>query len=349
MRQWQPYSRLLMVDDRAAWVIDNEAKEVAAIARKMGIRLGPRRWADFACRQSVFYSSQFFLLSDTWRKSNNRVAMAYFHGRPGTGISEFDQLFEKVHAHHAEISRIQVSHSEMRNILLSAGVAQEKLFLIPIGINLGLFPQQTTELRRQARSRYGIPESAVVIGSFQKDGVGWDEGLEPKLIKGPDIFLKTIEQLKSRLPQLFILLSGPARGYVKKGLEQLRVPYRHLMLKHYAEVAQLYQAIDLCLVTSRQEGGPKAVLEAMASGVPLVTTRVGQAMDIVRHKENGFMVEVQDVEGLAHWSQWILEHQSEMNLVLKNGRQTAGENTYERQVPAWRTFMDGFVEMGNQI
>src|ERR1039457_1183244 len=109
MRLWPDFSRLFVVQDRAAWVIDNEAREVTALAQKLGARLGPPRWADFARQQSVFYASQFFLLSDAWRTAGNHVAVAYFHGKPGTGVPEFDQLYEKLRHHHAQIDRIQVS------------------------------------------------------------------------------------------------------------------------------------------------------------------------------------------------------------------------------------------------
>ena len=122
---------------------------------------------------------------------------------------------------------MQVSHTEMRDVVLSSGIAPEKVFLIPIGINLSFFTGQTPESRRQARARLGIPESAVVVGSFQKDGVAGARVWQPKLIKGPDVFLKAVDLLSQRIPELFVLLSGPARGYVKAGLERLRVPYQH--------------------------------------------------------------------------------------------------------------------------
>ena len=136
-----------------------------------------------------------------------------------------------------------------------------------------------------------------MVGSFQKDGVGWGDGQEPKLIKGPDVFLEAMELLRIRVPELFVLLSGPARGYVKTGLDRLGVPFKHLYVDSYPEVGQLFQALDAYIVSSRQEGGPKAVLESMASGVPLVTTRVGQAMDLVHHDVNGWMVESEDYDG----------------------------------------------------
>ena len=151
-----------------------------------------------------------------------------------------------------------------------------------------------------------MPESAFVVGSFQKDGVGWGDGFEPKLIKGPDTLLAAAERLRDRVPELWFLLTGPSRGYVRRGLERLGIPYRHHFLPSTEAVATAYSAIDLCIVASREEGGPKAVLESMATGIPLVTTRVGQATDLVRHGENGFLVDVGDVEGIVEWSAHVV-------------------------------------------
>ena len=341
---WLPYSRLILVKDQADWVIDEEMRALSRIARALGIREVGDRWLTGSRRQSVFYGNQFSLLAPDWLHSTHHVGVAYFHGKPGTGVKDFDTLYERLCLHHKRISRIQASHSEMRDCLLASGIASEKVHLIPIGINLDYFHIQTPESKLKAREQFGIPESAVVVGSFQKDGSGWGEGLEPKLIKGPDIFLKTIERLRSRVPELFVVLSGPARGFVKAGLETLGVPYRHFKFDHYAEVGSLFQTLDCYLIASRQEGGPKAVLESMASGIPLVTTRVGQAMDMVSHGINGYMVGVDDTEGLAVWAEHVLTHPSERPALQQAGRQTAEENSYESQTPLWFRFLEGFAE-----
>ena len=139
---------------------------------------------------------------------------------------------------------------------------------------------------------------AYCIGSFQKDGEGWDDGMVPKWVKGPDVFLETIDRLR-RDYELFVLLTGPSRGYVKAGLERMGIRYRHVWLKQYEEVARHYWALDLYLIASRDEGGPMAVLESMASGVPLVSTRVGMSIDLISSGVNGFLNEVEDADGLA--------------------------------------------------
>ncbi len=91
------------------------------------------------------------------------------------------------------------------------------------------------------------------------------------------MLVAALERIRPGTPELFVLLTGPARGYVRRELERLAIPYRHVFAKDRAELARAYHALDVYVVASRQEGGPKAVLEALASGVPLVTTRVGQA------------------------------------------------------------------------
>jgi len=231
----------------------------------------------------------------------------------------------------------------MRDLILEAGMDPHKVFLIPIGINPNFFKIQTEQSKEKERKRWGIPQSAVVVGSFQKDGNGWGEGLEPKLIKGPDVFLDAISILKQSVPELFVLLTGPARGYVKKELEEQKIPYKHIYLEHYPEIGGLYQCLDLYIVASREEGGPKAILECMASGVPLVTTRVGQALDLVKHGENGLMVEVEDAKGLAGEAYNILSDNEIMKKIVRNAKLTAQNNTYLSQIPLWNEFFKGFV------
>ena len=57
--------------------------------------------------------------------------------------------------------------------MLDSGVASERVFRIPIGIDLEHFTVPDEGARLAARERLGLPHSAFVVGSFQKDGVGW--------------------------------------------------------------------------------------------------------------------------------------------------------------------------------
>ncbi len=343
---WKPYSRLILYGDGAGWVLDWEMRELKEICSKLGVPVIKPIWKHSYTPQSVFYSSQFFLQRDDWMNLlPNRIGFAYFHGKPNTGDNDFDGVYRALKKNHERLTRIQVSHTEMRDIILESGIDPSKIFLIPIGINLNYFPFRSLEEKWSARAKLGIPRSAFVIGSFQKDGVGWGNGLEPKMIKGPDVFVETMKHLKKDIQELFVLLSGPARGFLKKGLEEAKIPYHHVYLNSYPEIADLYRALDLYVISSRQEGGPKAILESMASGVPLVTTRVGQAMDLVKNGENGWMADVEDFENLAALTLQVYGLGADsLQPILKKARATAEENSYDSQTQLWSEFMNGFVE-----
>ena len=310
---------------------------------KLGIALGPAAWSRGVSDQSIFHLSQFTLLLHDFERRGNHLGFAYFHGRPGTpGMPEFDACFDAMRRRHDEIDRVQVTNREMEELVLETGMAPEKVHLIPIGIDVETFPLRTEGGIATARGLFELSETAFVVGSFQKDGVGWGEGLEPKVIKGPDVLLAVAERLKQRIPEVVFLLTGPSRGYVKAGLERLGIPYRHVLLRDVDAVARAYEAIDVCVVASRDEGGPRAVLEAMATGVPLVTTRVGQAADLVRHGQNGWIVDSEDVDGLVLWTVHVAESRSdELERVLEAARLTAEQNSYDSLRPRWRALLDG--------
>ncbi len=344
---WKPHSRLIFYGEDSGWSLDWDIWELSRIARRLGVRIAKPVWKHAAAPQSIFFASQFFLVDGTYERfSRHRLGFSYFHGLPGAGEPDFDAVYRALCRLHEKIARVQVSHTQMRDAVLQTGIDPSKVFLIPIGINLDFFPPPTPEMKHQARMELGIPESAFVVGSFQKDGVGWGDGMEPKLIKGPDVFLSVLRMVKEDTPELFVLLTGPSRGFIMRGLEEMKIPYRHTFLHSYPDVAKMYRALDLYLVASRQEGGPKAVLESMANLVPLVTTRVGQAMDLVKHGENGWMVEVEDAEGLAEGVRRMYSMgQEERRTLLAKGRATAEANRYKNQDPMWATFMKGFVEI----
>ncbi len=338
----QPYSRLYIVSDRAGWVLDEEAKEIHEITQSLGIKSEFIPKLDLNIPQVVHYTSQFSLLSEKIYQPNNRISVDYFHGKPDQG-ENFRLCFKALRKHQDNIQRIRVAHSEMEGVMKDQGINMSKVKRIPIGINSSLFPRQTEEAKRAARLSLDIPLDAVVIGSFQKDGVGWTDGLEPKLIKGPDTFLHVIKELKTAIPNLWVLLSGPARGYVKKGLEEIGIPYRHAYVDHYQNVSRLYDALDLYLITSREEGGPKACLEAMSKGVPLVTTAVGQCRDLVKHEDNGMIVPIGEEEGLREAVLRILNNANlRLNLVNK-GITTAHNNNYESQASQWQEYFSGLI------
>jgi glycosyltransferase involved in cell wall biosynthesis len=325
--------KLYVVGDDLGWSIDDDRARLVATARRLGYDVGWNPWLRVARAEAVFQHNHFNALRPRWLDSSHRLGLSYFHGLPGTdGYPEFDDAYAMLRANAKRIDRIQVTHDEMHEFVVDAGVPAERVFKIPIGIDLehfGLGPERDS--------------GSFVIGSFVKDGVGMDDGLEPKLLKGPDVFVDVVERLRETVPRLSVLLTGPARGYVRGELDRIGVPYDHLVASSRAELGRAYHRADVCLVTSRKEGGPKCVLEAMASGVPVVCTRVGQANELVQDGENGLLTEIDDVDALAAAVQRLHDDGDLRRRLRASGRVTAELYAEERLDPLWAQLLDGFA------
>lgn len=346
-RGWAPASRLFVVGDRSGWSIDDDAVRVAEAAHRLGYDVAPTEWAEHARDQAVFLPSHFTALTPRWLDSSHRLGLAYFHGRPGTvGSPEFDDAFEALRRHAARVDRVQVTHAEMHELVVSSGVDPAHVFRIPIGIDIERFPLGDAATRAAARSALGLPADAFVVGSFQKDGVGWGEGLEPKPAKGPDVLVAALARVHERVPRLLVLLTGPARGFVRGELERRGIAHRHLSIGARDGLAAAYHALDAYLVASRQEGGPKSALESLAAGVPLVSTRVGQVPEVVEDGRAGLCAEVGDDEALAGLLLRVCDDERLAQSLRAAGRATAEAYAYPLLDARWAALLEGFVDRG---
>ena len=106
----------------------------------------------------------------------------------------------------------------------------------------------------------------------------------PKLIKGPDIFIKLLETITKTKPNLKVVLAGNKRNYVISELERLKIPYKYFEMMSFEELNELYNILDLYLVTSRLEGGPQAIVECGLIKTPIISTDVGIADQILSSK-----------------------------------------------------------------
>jgi glycosyltransferase involved in cell wall biosynthesis len=344
---WPAASRLFVVGDELGWSIDDDRVRLTAAARRLGYDVAPSGWAPFARNQALFHHNHFDALQPRWLELPHRLGFSYFHGRPGTaGYPEFDRAYEALRRNASRIERVQVTHGETHDLVVSAGVDPARVFKIPIGVDLERFPAADAAARGAARTELGVPASAFVVGSFVKDGVGMGEGLEPKLIKGPDTLVAALARVRDAVPELLVLLTGPARGFVIGELRRLGIAYRHVLLASRDELGAAYHAVDVQLVASRQEGGPKSVFEAMAAGVPVVTTRVGQAAELVVDGENGLLADVEDDEALAAAVVRLAEDPALRARLRSVGRMTAEAYADERLDPRWDELLRGFVSRG---
>lgn len=130
------------------------------------------------------------------------------------------------------------------------------------------------------RKKHGLPAEAFIVGSFQRDTEGSDL-VSPKLEKGPDLFADNMQRLSAVEPRLHVVLSGWRRQYLMNRLRELNVSHSYFELPPQEVVNELYQTLDMYVVSSRFEGGPQALLECGMLGVPCISRDVGMARDVL--------------------------------------------------------------------
>jgi glycosyltransferase involved in cell wall biosynthesis len=242
-----------------------------------------------------------------------RVVVTWYHVAPGD-----ERFFGMIPKALRFVDHWHTACTLTRDKLIAAGIPAGRLTIIPLGVDTACFSPPSEEERLRMRQQVGAAKNAIVIGSFQKDGCGWGDGNEPKLIKGPDIFCDAVERLAKGFP-VHVVLTGPARGYVRTRLTKAGIPVFHVYLRSPSEVADYYKALDLYLMCSREEGGPQSVLESLASGVPLVAADAGLSRDVIRNGENAFLIPVGDASGFVEAARRILSSKDLAGRLKKEG------------------------------
>jgi glycosyltransferase involved in cell wall biosynthesis len=210
--------------------------------------------------------------------------------------------------------------------LLSYGVPREKLVRIPLGVDTSHFVPPTEEERTEARRKWLVPDGRFCIGSFQRDG---EE--EPKRVKGPEVLVRTLERVAREIP-LFVLLSGTARGWVTRELERLGIEYVHYELEEteFHGMRELYRALDAYVISSREEGAPLSLLEAAASKVPVAATRCGLCPELIRERESGVLVDIDDANALAGGILWLAEDEARRREIAERAFADVGRYDWKK-------------------
>lgn len=299
---WPHRHRLLLVVDDAGWIVDEVGRHLAAhLPAALRARVVGRDWV--SARDCTIH---FINRSWAWgdgvldrAHTSNRLLGLWWHGRIDSPELALQAALARLQRVHHWFERIQVTCVSGHDTLLALGVPEYKIVQLPEGVDTEMFrPDADGARRMQLRRRLGIPEGAIAVGCFQKDGSGWGNGSEPKLVKGPDVFVDALAALRRQYP-VYAVLPGPSRGYVTRRLSALGVPHSAPGFVQRDELPWLYHALDIYVSPSRDEGGPAGVLEAMASGIPVVSTKTGMAADLIESGENGLLVPVDDSAALA--------------------------------------------------
>jgi glycosyltransferase involved in cell wall biosynthesis len=161
--------------------------------------------------------------------------------------------------------------------------------VVPHGVDADFFHR----VPRQ-RSRFGMPEDAFVMGFIGNKTSNYDQGR-----KGVDTLEIVARDARQSIPNLHVCFLGLGWDEEVRQFQRQGVSANYTGFIPQSWLPAFYSSIDVHLITSRIEGGPVTVLEAMACETPVVTTRVGLVPHTIVDGQNGFSAEIGDIESLT--------------------------------------------------
>jgi glycosyltransferase involved in cell wall biosynthesis len=165
------------------------------------------------------------------------------------------------------------------------GLDPRKIHVVPNGIDPPIVPSRAT-----VRARLGLAPHDFVLGFVGR--------LTPQ--KNPELLVEAMALLAAQHPQAKLVMvgSGPLEASVRHQIARLGVEDRVLLLGDVVGAA-IMPAFDVFCLSSRYEGMPYVLLEALAAGLPIVATAVGGVTMCVEPRHNGFIVEPGSAEAFA--------------------------------------------------
>lgn len=160
-----------------------------------------------------------------------------------------------------------------------------------IGINLDKFVPQTIEQKNSLREEYSYnPEDFILIYVA-----------ELSHRKHQDLLINAVNKLIDDIPNIKLLLVGlgDLHNEYSKLIKELGLENNVELLGYRNDVPNLMMLSDLAVSSSRQEGLPVNVMEAMATGLPLVVSNCRGNRDLVSEGKNGFLYDLDDMGKLS--------------------------------------------------
>lgn len=191
-----------------------------------------------------------------------------------------------------DFSRAQRFHCKNVRYIPSVGVDIQKI-------------QSITIDKAKKRASIGVPSDCFLIISAGE--------LIPR--KNHEVIIRALAQIDN--PNIYYAIAGkgPLKEYLESLAEKLDVGNRVKLLGFRTDIFELYHASDLCAFPSKIEGLGMAGIEAMAAGIPLISSNVHGITDYVKNGETGFSFPPLDTQGFASAIKQLVSNPSLRNIM----------------------------------
>lgn len=186
---------------------------------------------------------------------------------------------------------IAVGEAVRQALIDNEGIPGRRVEVIYNGINLDRFEALDDEQRNATRQELGLRDEdfvAVIVGRLD-------------YLKDHLTAVRTAERMSKSVDRFRLLFvgEGPERPKIEAAIAERGLQDTVTLLGTRHDVPQLFNASDVCLLTSISEGIPLTLIEGMAAGLPVVSTDVGGVAEVVLNHETGLLSPAKDDTSLA--------------------------------------------------
>lgn len=222
-----------------------------------------------------------------------------------------------------------------RQLIEQTGIDPGRVTSVPTGIDTTRFSPVDRETRAEIRQRFGLDPAGRYIGIVATLR-SW---------KGHLYLLEAFAALAHPDWRLLIVGDGPMRTTIEARIAELGITSRVSMVGQRDDSEDWFRAMDIfCLPSYANEGVPQALVQAMLTGLPIVTTPVGAILEAVTQEETALIVPPRDTEAIkAALSRLIEDAELRGNIGLRGRRDAQMRFSHERMVDHMETIFRGVL------
>ncbi len=247
---------------------------------------------------SIVHSHNWPTLFHTVLAAKMARVPVIIHGEHGRDTKELDRSWKRTLIKKKLfqlVNKMVVVAEDLKQILKNEyGVNESKIEFIPNGVDIDRF--EVSRFPDNVQEKYNIRPSTKVIATIAK--------LRP--VKDIPTLIKAFRIIYNKVNDSKLIIAGSTDGGHEKWLQEVKNLIRSYNLEHtvlfpgnIANIPEFLSVVDVYVNSSVSEGMSNTILEAMTARVPVVASRVGGNVELVRNGETGYLFKVEDEHDCA--------------------------------------------------
>jgi N-acetyl-alpha-D-glucosaminyl L-malate synthase BshA len=206
--------------------------------------------------------------------------------------------------------------------------------VIPNFVCTDLYREAREKLSLEVKKQYAPNGERILmhISNFRK-------------VKRVEDVVRVFDKVRKKIPSKLLLVGdGPERQKIENLCRELGTCNDIYFLGKIKSTEQALALADLFLLTSSSESFGLAALEAMASGVPVISTNTGGLPEVNAHSKSGFLANVGDIETMSNYAIKILENDSTLNQFRKGAIEQSMKFDIRKILPLYEQLYESLIQ-----